>query len=488
MSSIYLGIDIGTTSAKCLAVGDDGETLALAQHPYPMAHPRQGWAEQDPEDYWRGLVDVVNRCVRDCIEKGYSADDIAALAMSTQGDTLIITDELGSPVAPALSWMDGRAEAECRELLAETGASFWYGETGQPLTPLSSACKIRWIARNAPDLRQENARFCWVADFLAKRLCGDFAADIPSASWTPLFSPARRTWSADVLRVLGVPDDVLPIIMESGAVIGELLPEAAAELHVGPRVRLVAGAFDQAAAAHGAGASAAGRSVLSCGTAWVLYSVSASPVLDEAERLCICCHTAASEWGLVLPFTGGSAYDWLHRTLGNTAGGAESQSEPLIFIPHLYGGLSPDWRQESKGSLLGLTMSHTQEDIRVALMRGIACEARRNLEAAETLCGRIESVRMVGGAGRSETWPQIIANVLNRPVEISECVESACYGAAKLAAQDASTQWRGAQCVRSFVPVAGDVELEERLYRRYLRSYEALLPAYESKAEEGAEH
>ena len=471
MGSIYLGIDIGTASAKCLAIGGDGETLALAQHPYPMAHPRQGWAEQDPEDYWRALVDVVNRCVADCRGKG----DVAALAMSTQGDTLIVTDESGSPLAPAMSWMDSRAEAECRELLAETGPSFWYRETGQPLTPVSSACKIRWIAKNAPELRW-NARFCWVADYLAKKLCGKFAADVPSASWMPLFSPVERNWSKDVLDLLGIPAESLPATKESGTVIGNLLPEAAEELHLGSHTRLAAGAFDQAAAAHGAGAGASGRSVLSCGTAWVLYSVSANPIRDERERLCICCHTGPSEWGLVLPFAGGSAYDWLNRVLG-ASDGAGSQSEPLIFIPHLYGGLSPDWRGESRGSLLGLMMSHTREDVRLALMRGIAFEARRNLEAAEPLCGGIESVRMVGGAGRSESWPQMIANVLNRPVEVSECVESACLGAAKLAASG-SRLGLVAYSTRTFVPIADDVEREERLYRTYLRSYEALLSLY----------
>ena len=481
MASIYLGIDIGTTSAKCLAVLEDGEILAFAQHPYPVTHPRQGWAEQDADDYWRGLSDTVRHCVHTCKEEGYSEADIAAFALSTQGDTLIVADERGSALAPALTWMDGRADAECRALLAEAGASFWYRQTGIPLTPLSSACKIRWLQRHAPELTRGNARFCWVADFLAKRLCGDFITDVPSASWTPLFSPAKRAWSREVISLLGFPEDKLPATRESGAIVGELLPEAAEELHVTSRARFVAGAFDQAAAAHGAGATASGRSVLSCGTAWVLYSVSANPVVDEREQLCICCHAAPEEWGLVLPFTGGSAYDWLQRNVVAADEGTPSQSEPLIFIPHFYGGLSPDWRQESRGSLLGLTLSHTGEDIRLGLMRGIAYEARRNLEAGERLGIRTESVCMVGGAGRSETWPQLIANVLNRPVDVSEFVESACYGAARLATQACGAGREAARPLRRFTPSASDLESEDHLYHRYLRFYEALLSAYQSE-------
>jgi sugar (pentulose or hexulose) kinase len=168
--------------------------------------------------------------------------------------------------------------------------------------------------------------------------------------------------------------------------------------------------------------------------------------------------------------------------LANTDPEHASAAEPLIFIPHLYGGLSPDWHSESRGSILGLTLSHTPSDIRLAIMRGMAFEARRNLGAAEAVCGRSQSVRMVGGAGKSQTWPQMIANVLNRPVEVPECVESACYGAAKLAAGAISERWTGMEPKREFTPVAGDVQMASRLFGKYLRFYEALLPVYGDEA------
>ena len=479
MGSIYLGLDIGTASAKCLAVDEAGRILTFAQHPYPLSHPQQGWAEQDAEDYWRGLVEVVTQCVRACEQQGRAPAEITALAMSTQGDTLIMVDESGRPLAPAISWMDTRAEKQCRGLLAETGKSFWYRNTGIGLTALSSACKMRWVAENAPALRARLARFCWVADFLAARLCGSFVADVPSASWTPLFSAAQRRWSEPVLRVLGVGRERLPEAVESGMVIGKLVPEAMAALGLAPHTKLVAGAFDQAAAAYGAGARARIRSVLSCGTAWVLYAVSIVPLMDEREQVPVCCHVTPSEWGMVLPFPGGAVYDWLRSGFQSGTAKGVGRAEPLVFIPHLYGGLSPDWRTESKGSLLGLTMAHTYEDVEIAVMRGLTFEAKRNVEAAERLSGGIGSVRMVGGAGKNETWAQMIANALGRPVEVSEWVESACYGAAKLAAGECAAEWEGAQAVREFLPIPSEVEREERDYANYLRCYEALLRLYE---------
>ncbi len=471
MASVYLGVDIGTTSAKCMAVRDDGETVALAQQPYSMSQPHPGWAEQDPEDYWRALVAVVGRCVSEC-----GGSEIVSLAMSTQGDTLIVTDDAGKPLLPAMTWMDARGEREFAELVAEAGASFWYRETGSPLNALSSACKIRWLARNMPEIAAAKPRYCYVADYLAKRLCGRFVTDTPSASWTPLFTPARRDYSQPVLDLLRISRDRLSDVIESGQAIGEILPDAAEELGLSPSTKLVAGAFDQAAAAHGAGASTGGTSVLSCGTAWVLYTVSGGTAVDPNQRLCTCCHVSPGSSALVLPFAGGSTYDWLKGIVGDDGAEPRAESEPLIFIPHLYGGLSPDWHGESRGSVIGLTLAHTAADIRLALMRGLAYEARRNLEAALPLAGQAKRVRMVGGAGKSAVWPQIVANVLDLPVEVPECVESACRGAARLAGGLGELAKRNG--LSTFDPSCEAVEIENELYDRYVQAYSALLPLY----------
>lgn len=473
MGHIYLGVDIGTTSAKCLAVGEDGRVLAFARQGYPMTHPHPGWAEQDPEDYWRALVATVRECVDHCGRNGQPSDSIVALALSTQGDTLVVTDKLGKPLLPAISWMDTRGSEEHAQLLAEAGAAFWYEQTGIPFTVISSACSIRWVQNHRPDVMAAGPVFCYVPDYLAHRLTGIFATDAPSASWSRLFRTAKREWSGPVLDLLGIDAVTLPEVRESGVVIGELSPEAAEKLGLRSGVRLMAGAFDQAAAAHGAG----GRGVLSCGTAWVLYTIASQPVTDPRGQLCTCCHAVVDQWGTVLPFSGGTTYDWVSRTVPVEAGALPSSAEPLVFIPHLYGGLSPDWRTQSKGSILGLTLSHTAADIREAVMRGLACETRRNLDAAEPLCGKMDSVRMVGGAGKSETWPEIIANLLDRAVEVSDCVESACYGAAKLAAGDS---WDGVFGLRKFEPDAQAVETEERNYQRYLAFYRALVDIYEA--------
>ena len=474
LSSIYLGIDIGTTSAKCLAVDESGEVIALGQYPYPMKHPQQGWAEQDPEDYWRGLVHTVHLCVEQCRNAGRHSDDIAALALSTQGNTVILCDSHGVPLIPAISWMDGRSSLQFDRLVSQTSLPFWYNTVGVRLTALSPAPKVLWLQENCSEYSQRDSRLCMVPDYLAMKLCGKFAMDLPSASWTPFFSPIDRAWSKPALDVLNLPQEKLSDVVESGEAIGDILPEVADELGLRRGVRLISGAFDQASAAHGSGARAGSRCTLSCGTAWVLYAPSYSLLLNGKTPIPICCHVGRDTWGMVMPFSGGSVYDWCLRTFSESSD-EPSDADALIFIPHLYGGLSPDFHTESRASILGLTMAHTPADIRLAVMRGLAYESRRNMEAAESLAGSLGSLSMVGGATKSDVWPQIIANVLAREVEVPSLSESACYGAAAIAAGSASAGWSGFRARSRVSPDPVEIREENSRYERYLRAYELLL-------------
>jgi sugar (pentulose or hexulose) kinase len=479
LEKLYLGIDMGTTSAKCMAVDEAGAVLAIAQQGYPMRHPHQGWAEQDTEDYWCVLIEVVAGCVHHCTEMGHPADAIVSMAMSTQGDTLILTDEHGTALAPAMSWMDTRAEDEYLDLLRNHDQAFWYRETGSRLVLGSPACKIRWVARHQPELWSQVKRVCAVPDYLAARLSGRFVTDEPSASWSPCFTPQTRSWSPSVMQILGVSVEQLPQVAGSGAVIGPLLPDVAEKMGLTANTQLVAGAFDQAAAAHGARAAVGSRSALSCGTAWVLYTVAREHADDTDAMIPQCCHVNSSEWGLLMPFTGGAAYDWFHRTFRSGDCPSAGSREPLFFLPYLYGAGAPDWKAEARGTLIGLSMAHTPEDIELAVMRGIACETRRSVEVVESVCGQIPNLRMVGGATKSKSWPQIIANILNRPVEVSGCAESASYGAAMLAAGQQSASWQDIAQAQTVVPDPEATQAMQEYYARYERHRAGIMAMYD---------
>lgn len=480
MTGIFLGVDVGTISVKCLAVSNQGRQVAFSQQRYSLEHPHPGWAEQDPEDYWDALVKTVSDCVEQWKAKGGRAQDFIALAISSQGDTLLALDELGNPLAPALSWMDIRAEDCCAHLLSLRDAHFWYRSLGIPLTPASSACKILWYKEHQPDVF-DCATLCYIPEFLAKRLTGHFVSDQSGASWNPLFSSHQNQYNPEILDLLHMDGKPLAQVIPSGQQVGRLLPRVAELLGVTEEARLIAGAFDQAAAAHGTG----GEAVLSCGTAWVLYAITDNPVLDSDSGVPFCLHCQPGKWGMVLPFPGGAVFDWVRSLFPDALYGLKQEqiysgSRPLCFIPHFYGALAPDWKVFSRGSLVGMDLSTQAGDILIAAMTGIACEARRNLEAAEAFSGSISQLRMVGGAAQSELWTQIVADILQRPVYLSSQSESAAFGAARLAAGDLSVEWKTAEEEKVFLPTPEVSGWATDNYYLYLQTYKALLPVLEN--------
>lgn len=477
---MYLGVDIGTTSTKCLAVSEDGRQVAFAQRGYCLQHPKTGWAEQDPEDYWNALVETVRDCVSQLQNSGGRADKVEALAISSQGDTLLALDPEGNPLASALSWMDTRAGEECGQLMALRDERFWYRQLGIRLTPASSACKIRWLHRHQPALFS-SATLCYIPEFLAKRLTGQFAADQPSASWNPLYNAHQKDYSTEVLDILHLSGKPLARVTPSGEPVGLILPDVAKLLGLSPHVRLIAGGFDQATAAYGAG----GGALLSCGTAWVLYAVSSKPVNDPASGIPFCLHCQPHSWGMVLPFPGGAVFDWVRSAFPEALECVGEQqiyscTRPLTFIPHFYGALAPDWQAHSRGSLVGLDLSATPGDILAAAMVGIACEARRNLEAAEKFSGQIPELRMAGGATRNTIWVQAVADILQKPVHTGSISESAAYGAARLAAGGVSARWKTAGEENVFLPQPKVSGWASDKYAMYLQTYNALLPVLEN--------
>ncbi len=474
---IYLGIDIGTSSAKCIAFDAAGKMLCSSQHSYGMDTSVESFCEQNPDDYLIAFTEVVCSTVNKLKLHKIDLSDIKSIALSTQADTLIVTDPVGNPKMPAVSWMDTRAKGEYEELLAMHDQTFWQNELGQVLTPYNSICAIKWLQKHRPEELAKDTRLSYVPDWMAYKLTGNWVADMPSASWSPYCSPSTRDISSKILDILGLDRKSFCDIVESGEVIGTVTEGFCRDTGLPCNVPLVAGAFDQSAAAHGAGASANGRSVLSCGTAWVLYTVSEKPISCDSPSLCTCCHIESNQWGTVMPFSGGAAYDWLHKLFDREHTQKVTNNEPLVFIPHLYGGLSPDWNSSSKGSVLGLTLSHSFEDVELAIMRGMACEARRNLDESENYCGKIEAVRMVGGAGKSELWVQMIADILARPVEVLDNTESACYGAAKIAAEKVSADWPDGN-VKVVAPDASRSAVEQDYYAHYLDCYQKVSECY----------
>ena len=465
-----LGIDVGTTFLKALLLDEEGRTRTAAAAGYDLKKPREGFVEQAPGDWWEALI----RAVREAVE-GVPPADVRALALSTQGDTLVPTLEDGRPACPAISWLDRRAGVECEELLAERPQTWWFARTGKKLLGSNTASKIRWLQAHRPDLARR-ARFCNVHDHLVRRLTGRFATDVPNASWTTLFNIEQRGWDSEILALLGLSEERVSPVVSCGDPIAGLTPEAADALGLTTDTIVAAGAFDQVAATYGAGVTGADEALLSCGTAWVLFVVTSSPILDEQLRLPACCFVGDREWGLVCCFTGGAAYDWLRDVVRRGHLDAEPAGPPLVFLPYVYGEISPGWDPDARAALIGVGLDHSAEDLQLALMQALAFEGLRNLEVARGLGVSIEGVRMVGGASQSRIWPQIVADVLGVPVTTPVESECAARGAAVLAARAIGMDLSG----KASQVAASHLVPDDPRARRYRELYECYNAARES--------
>ncbi len=437
---LLLGFDIGTTNIKGIGIDRDGNVRASASVNYSLMKSPEGHITQDPDDWWEGMRLVISD-IGEKIDLGKTV----ALSLSTQGETLVPVDREGNSVSPAISWMDHRSEKEAEELKGKY--SFWFERTGSRMSPYGTLSKIIWLERHDPELFKGVSTFSQVQDYLVRRLTGMPVCDINNASFTHYFDVRNRTWDGEIAEIFGL-QGKLPEIAESGTPLGKVKVSAAHELGLPEGIEIVAGGHDQACAAIGGGCSVPGRIMLSTGTAWVLYSVLDNPVFDKDEAIIIYCHASPGKWAFMSPLNGGVVLDYfISEFCAKESQEAErSDLSPydllfdgspdpkgVIFIPHLYGSAAPDWRSNAKGAIWGLTLSHTRRDVAAAIMESLAFEALRNIEVMGRLGVSPEELSMLGGATRSSSWPQMVADVMGLRVMIPRETDAAALGAAFLA-------------------------------------------------------
>src|SRR4051812_43783547 len=407
-----IGLDIGTTSVKGIAVAPDGEVLAVAHADYPLSIPRPGWAEQDPEDWWRATQEVLAALGR---------DDAAAIGLSGQMHGLVALDASDAVIRPAILWNDGRTGAECEEIEARIGLERLVELTGNRALPGFTAPKLLWMRHHEPELYERIAHVLLPKDYVRLRLTGERAQDAADASGTLLFDVARRRWSDEVVEALELDRDWLPHVHES--------PELAGKTADG--VPVAAGAGDQAAGALGVGVVHPGPASVAMGTSGVVFTGLDAYAHDPVGRVHAFCHAVPGVWqamGVMLSAAG--SLRWLRDAMGAEAGfgelveearGWEPGVEGLTFLPYLAGERTPHADPDARGAFAGLSLRHDRGALVRAVLEGVAYGLRDSLDLVAELGDRgrvgIESGRVSGGGARSELWLQIVASVLELPLE-----------------------------------------------------------------------
>ena len=460
-AQILIGLDVGTTGVKGIAISTDGVLLATASEEYALSTPKPGWAEQDPEDWWIASQKCLAR-----LPEG-------AIGLSGQMHGLVVLGADDAVLRPAILWNDQRTAAECEEIEARVGLDRLIELTGNRALTGFTAPKLLWLRRHEPDVYAQIRHVLLPKDYVRFRLTGERAIDAADASGTLLFDVAGRRWSEEVCGALEIPLEWLPPAYESTD---------------------VAGAGDQAAAALGVGICKPGLASVVLGTSGVVFAVLPEYAPDPQARVHVFCHAVPGTWhamGVMLSAAG--SFAWLRQVLGAEYGVLDDEAERwapgvegLLFAPYLAGERTPYPDPDARGALTGLSLRHDRGALARATLEGVAYGLKDSLELLRSLGVSAEAGRVSGGGARSGLWLKIVASVLGLPLELTESEEGSAFGAALLAGVKAgvfaNAEEAVARCVRvrdRVDPDAAWAAAYEHGYQRYRLLYPALKPLEE---------
>jgi xylulokinase len=460
-----VGLDVGTSSVKGVAVdADDGRVVAVAERPLSLSTPRPGWSEQDPDDWWAASEAVLAEL---------DAPRAAGIGLSGQMHGLVALGEDDRPLRPAILWNDGRTQRQCDAIEAAVGFDRLVELTGNRALAGFTAPKLLWLRDEEPDVFGRIRRILLPKDYVRLRLCGEHAIDVADASGTLLFDVARRAWSDEVVAALDLDPAWLPLALESPEVSGTAFGD----------VPIAAGAGDQAGGALGVGVVAeGGPASVVLGTSGVVFAALDEYRHDPQARVHAFCHAVPGAWhvmGVMLSAAG--SLRWLRDVAGGSydelvaeAARWEPGAEGLLFAPYLTGERTPHADPEARGAFAGLEVRHDRGALARAVLEGVAFGLRDALDLVAGLGERPAAGRVSGGGARSDLWLEIVASVLDLPLELCVADEGAALGAALLGGVAAGAFADPREAVERCVRVTRVVEPRPD----WVEAYAAILPRF----------
>ncbi len=496
MKQYLLGIDIGTSACKIAIFKKNGEVVATANGQYQVYYPEEGWAEQNPEEWWVAVCGAI----KEALAKGnIQAEDIAAVGIDGQSWSAIPIDKDGNVLANTPIWMDTRAMDICTELNEKIGADKIFEVAGNSLQPSYTTAKIIWFERNMPEMYKEIDKILQSNAFIAFKLTDEISQDKSQGYGLHCFDMRTGTWNEEMAEKLGIPMSFLPEICECSHIVGGVTPKAAVETGLLTGTPVVAGGLDAACGTLGAGVIHPGETQEQGGQAGGM-----SICLDEYkadERLILGFHAIPDLWLLQGGTVGGGGtMNWFEREfaaferehckekgmnsfemLNVIAEPVPHGSEGLIFLPYMAGERSPIWDPDAKGVFYGLDFSKSKGHFVRAIMEGVAFSLKHNLQIAQDCGAKVDKLVAMGGAANSLLWTQIKADVTGKDIVIPASDTATTLGAAILAGIGIGMYESYEEAVaetieirRSHTADASKFDDYEKLYETYIELYEQL--------------
>ena len=502
-----IGIDIGTSGTKTAIYAEDGRKIASHTDEYPMYQPQNGWAEQDPQDWWNAVLSGLSAVMA---KSELKPDDIGGIGLSGQMHGLVMLDKDGKVLRNSIIWCDQRTAEECTEIEAAVGGRERLIEiTANPALTGFTASKIMWVKKHEPEIYEKCAHILLPKDYIRYMLTGEFATEVSDASGMQLLDIPNRCWSKEVCDALGIDMALLAKMYESPEVTGIVRTEIADAVGIGHHVPVVGGAGDNAAAAVGTGTVSEGKAFVTIGTSGVVFAHSDKVKIDAKGRVHTFCCAVPGCWHVMgVTQAAGLSLKWFvenfctpeiekagkfgvdkYQVTDDEAARSVIGANRLIYLPYLMGERTPHLSSVCRGSFVGLSAMHTRGDMLRAVMEGVTYSLRDCLSVFDEMEIHPTELMACGGGGKSPFWRQMMADTFDRRICLPNTNEGASLGAAILAGVGSGAYTSVPEACGAIItperisdPIAENAAQYSKVYKLYDSLYGALAGSFDELA------
>ncbi|MBO7662532.1 MAG: xylulokinase [Clostridia bacterium] len=492
-----LGIDLGTSGTKTVLFDQNGKGIASATVEYPMYQPQNGWAEQNPADWYNAAVSTIHTVLE---KSGVSGEDVVSMGISGQMHGLVMLDERNEVIRPSIIWCDQRTAKECEEITEKVGYDNLIRITANPALTGFTLSKLIWVRNHEPENYARCRHILLPKDYVRFMLTGDYATEVSDASGMQMLDVPNRCWSTELLGILDIDPALLPKVYESCEVTGHISAAAAGLTGLSEKTLVVGGAGDNAAAAVGTGVVEDGKVFTTIGTSGVVFAHTDKLAIDPKGRVHTFCCAVPGAWHVMgVTQAAGLSLKWfrdqfcgaesitaaamgvdVYELTNQEAAQSPIGANKLLYAPYLMGERTPHLDSDCRGMFIGLSAMHQRRDLLRAVMEGVTYSLKDCLSVLAEMGVAPETMLACGGGGKSPLWRQMLADVMQCPVATTVNTEGPALGVAILASVGAGLYGSVREACHQMIrvnppqnPIQENVPKYAAVYQVYRKLYQA---------------
>ncbi|MEE7581899.1 MAG: xylulokinase [Oscillospiraceae bacterium] len=496
--SYVIGVDLGTSGTKTVLFDEIGNVIASHTVEYPLYQEKNGWAEQDPLDWYNATITTI-KTVLD--KSNIDSAEIKGIGLSGQMHGLVMLDKDFNVLRKSIIWCDQRTGKECEEITEIVGAEKVIEITANPVLTGFTASKIRWVMKNEPDIFEKCRYILLPKDYVRLMLTGELATEVSDASGMQLLDVPNRKWSKTMLDALNISEDMLGKVYESPEVTGEITQKVADITGLKKGTIVVGGAGDNAAASVGTGVVEDGKAFTTIGTSGVVYAHTSKVTIDPKGRVHTFCCAVPNCWHVMGVTQGaGLSLKWFrdnfctseketaklmgvdeYYLMDKEAEKIPVGADRLLYLPYLMGERTPHLDPNARGMFFGLSAIHGKSHMLRAVLEGVAYSLRDCVEVFKEMNINVNDMMACGGGGTSPLWRQMLADLYACDVKTVASKEGPALGVGILSLTGSgvysSVQEACANIIKTDkvqAPINDNIPKYEKYYQLYREIYPAI--------------